>query len=102
MRARWLLIGGGVAVVALGASAWASRDVYALATLSTVYGAKQTCSCLFIARRSIGSCMTDYEAEEVRSLTWQTTPDSVTVSALGGLISHKSVYEEGFGCHPVD
>lgn len=102
MRAKWVLSGGGVAVVVIGAAVWSGRGVYAEARIGTTYVAKQTCSCLFIAHRSMESCKTDYAAKDVEPLSWKTGADSVTVSALGGLISAKSVYEDGFGCHPVD
>lgn len=102
MRAQWALIGGVAAIVLIGAAAWAGRDVYAEAHLGTTYVAKQTCSCLFIAHRSMESCRTDYASKDVEPLSWETAADSVTVSALGGLIAAQSVYEDGFGCHPVD
>jgi hypothetical protein len=96
------LIGGGVAVVVIGAAAWAGRNVYAEARIGTTYVAKQTCSCLFVAHRSMDSCKTDYAPKDIEPLAWETRADSVTVSALGGMISAKSIYEDGFGCHPVD
>lgn len=102
MRARWALIVVATIVVAAGVAAWAGRDFYAQARIGTAYVAKQTCSCLFVARRSMDSCKTDYSPRDVEPLSWLTSDDSVTVSALGGIIAAKSVYEAGFGCHPVD
>lgn len=102
MRAKWALIGSAVAVVVIGAAVWSGRGLYAEARIGTTYVAKQTCSCLFIAHRSMDSCKTDYAPKDVEPLSWETGADSVKVSALGGVISAKSVYEDGFGCHPVD
>lgn len=100
MRAKWALIG--VAIVVIGAAAWAGRNTYAEARIGTAYVAKQTCSCLFVAHRSMDSCKTDYVPKDAQRLSWETRADSVTVATLGGMISAKSIYEDGFGCHPID
>ena len=102
MQARWAWIGGVAAVVIIGAAGWIGRDAYAEARIGTTYVAKQTCSCLFIAHRSMDSCKTDYDPAAVKPLTWQVAADSVTVSALSGLVSAKAEFEDGFGCHPVN
>lgn len=102
MRTRWAAIGGAVLVAGLGAAAWSGRGVYAEARIGTAYVAKQTCSCLFVARRPMDSCKTDYAPKDIARLTWETGRDSVRVSVLGGMVAAKSIYEDGFGCHPVD
>ena len=56
-----VLIGGVLLVVLLGVAIWFGRGTYQTARLGTVYVAKQTCSCLFIAHRTPESCRTDYD-----------------------------------------
>jgi hypothetical protein len=102
MQTKWVVVGGVAVVAILGAAGWIGRDVYAEARIGTAYVAKQTCSCLFVAHRLMESCKTDYDSAAVKPLTWQTAADSVTVSALSGLVSAKAVFEDGFGCHPVN
>lgn len=100
MKRKWLLIVS-VLVVLIGIGVWSSRDTLATARIGTTYVAKQTCSCLFVAERPLDSCHTDFDAEALRPLDVVVAKDGVTVSALGGLISARSQFEQGFGCHPV-
>lgn len=101
MKRKWLLLIG-VLVVLIGIGVWSSWDTIATARLGTVYVAKQTCSCLFVAGRPLDSCYTDFDSEAVRPLDVSVTQSSVTVSALGGVISARAQYEPGYGCHPVN
>jgi hypothetical protein len=101
MKRKWLLIVG-VLVLLVGIGVWSGKDTYATARVGTVYVAKQTCSCLFIAKRPLDSCHTDFDMEATRSLDVSVSQHNVTVSALGGLISARAQYEPGFGCHPVN
>lgn len=101
MSRKWLLIIG-VLVMLIGIGVWSSRDTFATARVGTVYVAKQTCSCLFVAGRPLDSCHTDFDAEAVRPLDVSVSQNSVTVSALGGLISARAQFDRGYGCHPVN
>jgi len=101
MNRKWLLIIG-VLVVLIGVGVWNSKDVVATARVGTVYVAKQTCSCLFVAGRPLDSCYTDFDAEAVRPLDVSVSQNTVTVSALGGVISARSQFDRGYGCHPVN
>lgn len=101
MNRKWLLIIGVLAVL-IGIGVWSGRDTYATARVGTVYVAKQTCSCLFVAERSLDSCYTDFDAEATRPLDVRVSQNNVTVSALGGLISARAQYDQGYGCHPVN
>jgi hypothetical protein len=101
MSRKWLLIIG-VLVVLMGIGVWSSRDTFATARVGTVYVAKQTCSCLFVAGRPLDSCHTDFDVETVRPLDISVSQNSVTVSALGGLISARAQFDRGYGCHPVN
>jgi hypothetical protein len=103
MRGNSLLIGVVVLVALIGGAVWAARPTWQTARLGTVYVAKQTCSCLFIAKRTEASCRTDYNPDDLARLAVKPDPSgSVSVSALGGLISAKAEYAEGFGCHPAN
>lgn len=102
MRRKGLLIGGLVIVAIVGIAVWAGRDTYQFARIGGVYAAKQTCSCLFIAHRPMESCKTDFDAEAVKPFTWIVTDNSVSIAAIGGLVSAKAVFEAGYGCHPAD
>lgn len=101
MKRKWQLLVV-VLVLLLGIGVWGGRDTLATARIGTTYVAKQTCSCLFVAERPLDSCRTDYDDEAVRSLDVVTSDSSVTVSALGGLISSRAEFEQGYGCHPVN
>jgi hypothetical protein len=101
MRAKWVLAGVALIVIVAAAIAWGGRGTYQTARLGTVYVAKQTCSCLFVARRTLESCRTDYEADAIAPLKLEVGASDVKVSALGGLLSAQAQFEEGFGCHPA-
>ncbi len=101
MKRKGLLIIG-VLVVLMGIGVWSGKDTLAAARVGTVYVAKQTCSCLFVAGRPIDSCYTDFDPEAVRRLDVSVANSGVTVSALGGMIAARAQYEPGYGCHPVN
>lgn len=100
MKRKWQLIVG-VLVLLVGIGVWSARDTFATARIGTTYVAKQTCSCLFVAGRPLDSCSTDFDPEALRSLDVVSGNSAVTVSALGGVISARAEFENGFGCHPV-
>jgi hypothetical protein len=101
MKRKWQLIAS-VLVLLVGIGMWSARDTFATARIGTTYVAKQTCSCLFVAGRPLDSCSTDFDPEALRSLDVVTGSSAVTVSALGGLISSRAKFENGFGCHTVN
>jgi hypothetical protein len=97
-----LVIAGVVVLVALGLLAWLGRDTFATVRIGAAYVAKQTCSCLFIARRTSTSCSRDYDAGAAGLLRVDIAATSVTASAFGGLLSRTAQFEDGFGCHLVN
>ena len=101
MTRKWPLIIG-VSLVLISIGVWSGQDTYATARIGTTYVAKQTCSCLFVAQRPIDSCSGDFDAEALRPLDVVVAGNDVSASALGGLISSRSHFEPGFGCHPVN
>jgi hypothetical protein len=86
----------------IGGTLFFGRDTWANAKIGTVYVAKQTCSCLFVAGRSEDSCRTDYDPAAVKQLTVVKLEHGVKVTALGGIVSAQSQFEPGFGCHPIN
>ena len=102
MRGKGLLIGIVVLVAIIGAVLFFGRDTWATAKIGTVYVAKQTCSCLFVAGRPMDSCRTDYDPAALKPLTVEKLEHGVKVSALAGLVSAQAQFEPGFGCHPAN
>lgn len=101
MRLKRVLIGAAVVAV-IAVAAWSGREAYATARLGTVYVSKQFCSCLFVARRSYESCLTDYDPRDLAALTVERGESGVRTSALWGLVSARAEFEPAYGCHPVD
>jgi hypothetical protein len=97
-----LLIAIVVVLVIVGGTLFFGRETWATAKIGTVYVAKQTCSCLFVAGRPMDSCRTDYDPAAIRPLTVEKLEHGVKVTALAGIVSARSEFEPGFGCHPID
>ena len=103
-----------VFVALIGAGVWQFwlKQQVAFAQVATAYGAKQVCSCRFVAERELQSCLVDFPADlsavsfnvsssliaENRSAR---SDDTVTASVLGGLIQSRARYEAGLGCAVV-
>lgn len=89
-----------LAVLAMIAGAlwhfWA-RDTVAFANIGTSFAAKQVCSCVFVAERTLDSCKGD-SLTDISQLSFKQSEDSVTASAAGGLISNTAQYQSGLGC----
>lgn len=101
MRFKGLLIAGVVVLVA-GIGAWFAHRTVAQAHIGTAYIAKLACSCLFVSHRPMQSCAADYDMPAAKLLTEEVGNQTVTVSALGHLISTSAVFEQGYGCHLVN
>ncbi len=101
---RALLISGCVFIVVAGCASppkKSSAPVY-----TTGYAAKQTCSCLYVSKRTLDSCKGDYDIglnpEIARSFSWSVTPTTVTVTFGDGVVSRTARFDDGFGCHLVN
>jgi hypothetical protein len=92
----------GIAGLVLWGGVWAAHGTVEEAHIGSAYVAKLTCSCLFVSHRPMQSCQSDFDAVAIRPLTTEVAGQSVTVSALGHLISARAVFEPGFGCHLVN
>jgi hypothetical protein len=91
-----------VLVVLVAAAMFFGRDTWTTAKLGTVYVAKQTCSCLFVAGRPMDSCRTDYDPAAIKPLTVEKLEHGVKVTALGGIVAAQAEFEPDFGCHPAN
>lgn len=88
-------------VIAAALSAAASLFVFdtaSYARIATAYAAKQTCSCLNLGGRPLASCLTDFPEDARRQIA--IIPEGATVRAqvLGGAVTARARYTEGFGC----
>ena len=96
---------------AIGIALWHFflKEQVAFAKVATAYGAKQVCSCRFVAERAFESCLGDFTADvsqirfavsssHVMDSGQESTDDTVTASVLGGLIKNQARYEPGLGC----
>lgn len=83
------------------------------AKIATAYGAKQVCSCRFVAEREFESCLGDFTADvsqldfsisasHVSENGLSETDNTVTASVLGGLIKDEARFMPGLGCTLVD
>ncbi len=93
---RVLLLIAVIVVVGVGALiAWHGVPTLRIAT---AYAAKQTCSCLFVSRRPLESCLADYDPGLARWFSWDATERAVVVS-FAGTISSRATIVDGAGCH---
>ena len=64
---------------------------------ATAYTAKQICSCRFVAKREMESCMGDFTAN-ISRVTVTETENEITSKAPYGLATNSARYEPGLGC----
>lgn len=79
------------------------------AKVATAYGAKQVCSCHFVAEREFDSCLGDF-TEDISQVSFSVSSSqvtengvsradrTVTASVLGGMIQDRARFEPGLGC----
>lgn len=102
-RKRWIWVGVlAVAVLLVGAGAWASRGQIAYAGIAAGYAAKQTCSCLHVSGRTLDSCVAEFPEEARNNITIAQDGNTVRASLLFGALSSEAIYEEEFGCRIVN
>ena len=96
---KWLALAVVAALVSAAFPAY--RMLVAYANIAAGYTAQQICSCLHVSRRSLESCLAEYPAEQLKLVELDTAGDRVRIAAFG--VSHgESVFEEGYGCQPVE
>ena len=103
-----------LALIVIGGAVWQFwfKQQVAFAQVATAYGAKQVCSCRFVAERALESCFGDF-TEDVSAVSFKVSSsrvtengvsaeeDTVTASVLGGLIKNRARFEPGLGCTVV-
>ncbi|MEE9381153.1 MAG: hypothetical protein V3V03_07095 [Hyphomonadaceae bacterium] len=98
-----------LAIIAAGFWQFFLKDQIPYARVATAYGAKQVCSCRFVAEREMASCMGDFTLD-ISAVSFEVassrvtengtvaTEDTVIASVLGGLIKSEARFEPGLGC----
>lgn len=95
-RGRRIAFVAGIVLVA--GLVYAGFEAASMARIAAGYAAKQTCSCLFVSRRSAASCEGDLRGAVAGVTAWQVDGATVSASVLRGFTA-RAVFEEGFGCH---
>src|SRR5882724_4017334 len=97
MRRKHLLLGGVAFLLVAVVAAWRQMRVSDLARIGAGYSAQQTCACLFVAGRTLESCMTDLDPLARRLVSVRPGSDEVVASGFG-FSTATARYEKGFGC----
>jgi hypothetical protein len=96
MKMRWLIAGAaalGLAVAAVYGSRLAEQAGVGAAAI-----AKITCSCVFVAARTLESCRADDPPGfEQIATEIDTTAKTVTARVLG-IVARRAIYREAYGC----
>lgn len=77
--------------------AWHAFHLFDLAFIGAGYAAEQTCSCLFVSRRTLESCRSDLEPLARWVVSMRPGADEVTARAFG-FSTATARYEKRFGC----
>jgi hypothetical protein len=97
-------IGAGAGAIALAIVVFIGfkvSDALTYVNIATGYTAQQTCACLHVSGRSLESCKSDYPADAVSHINFETTGDHVRVSAAGGMFKAQADFDATFGCRIV-
>ena len=77
-----------------------------LPVFSAGFAAKQTCSCLFVSKRTLDSCKADFDIslgpQLASSLSWSVSSDAVTVTLGDRVAVQTARYDAGSGCHELN
>lgn len=102
-RKRWIW---GAALLALLAGVatlgWAMRDQIAYARIATGYAAKQTCSCVHVSGRTLESCLAEFPEDARGQINVTSVGNETRASVLGGVISSRARYADGYGCEVLE
>jgi hypothetical protein len=83
-------------VLGIAGGAWAYTHVRGMASVGAGYVAKELCSCVFVAGRSLESCRPDVP-ESMDRVEVELLSDGVR-SFVPALAERVARYEPGFGC----
>ena len=92
----WLLL---LVVIGAGAALYSYREpITGYAEVGTAYGARVTCSCRFVAGRSMEDCEKD-KLDGMELVTLVDDVEAKSVTARFPLVtSTTATYREGYGC----
>lgn len=68
------------------------------APIAASYAAKQTCSCLYVSKRTLDSCLSDFAPGDRALVSLQPRANGVRASVLLGAVSAEARFEPGYGC----
>jgi hypothetical protein len=86
-----------VLLIVGGAVAWRTLRLSDLAQIGAGYAAEQTCACVFVAGRTLDSCVHELDPMAQRLVLVRAGTDEVTARAFG--VAHATArYQPGFGC----
>jgi hypothetical protein len=97
-RKRWLPFLGLGALAAVGVGLWVGSGPLNYLSMGVNFAAKQTCSCMHIAGRTLESCQTDLPAEGQGLIHLTPGQDDVRASAAFGLVSARAKRDPVNGC----
>ncbi len=80
-----------------GVAVWASGPLLAEGRIGAAFVARTTCSCVFVAGRSLESCRTDWPPG-TEILTVRQEKNAVVASAALGAVFAEATFEEDYGC----
>lgn len=87
------------AVLLGGGAAWFyGEQVSGLAQAGTSYGAKNACSCRYVAGRELGSCSDDFVPGMEAVFLSEDADDKAVTAYVPLIASNTARYYEGFGC----
>ena len=102
-RRKWILVV--VVLVVGGAVGWRALRLSDLARIAAGGAAEQTCACIFVAGRTLDSCIHEWVAFQGRAfepmaqrlISVRVASDEVTARAFG-VAEATARYQQGFGC----
>ena len=95
----WILL----TLAVLGGLVWQFwlKDQVSFMHIAVAHGAKHTCSCVFVAERSLDSCLTDF-TQDLSMFTFTERESAMEVSLFEGRISARAEHTPGLGCTLVE
>jgi hypothetical protein len=92
-----LMLGAVLGLIAAGIWQFYFKGQAAYAQIAAAYTAKQVCSCRFIAKRELQSCLGDF-TNDISALTITQQDKSITSKAPLGLAKARALYSPALGC----
>ncbi len=97
-RRRALKFGLLLVALSVAVAAWFWRPLKSYAVTGASYGARMTCSCRYIERRSMGSCRDDFEPGMALVHVSEDEETHSVTARFPLLSSQTATFREGEGC----